>query len=128
MIDVVIVDEMYFLHLLSDLTEAFGFVSRSIFRKLCSSFPAKKIDNAFDTLVTPWIKDNERDIRAQGLNRHTLYELSSPVQKRPIDFLGALRNNAFQQANANIIQDFQIYATCGNQLFYFELKVKKWEK
>ena len=31
-------------------------------------------------------------------------------------------------ANANIIQDFQIYATCGNQLFSFELKVKKWEK
>ena len=50
MIDVVIVAEMCFLHLLSDLTEAFGFVSRSI---LCSSFSAKKIDNAFDKLVTP---------------------------------------------------------------------------
>ena len=98
----------------------------------------------FDKIVTPSIKDNERDIRAQGLDRHTAYEISGPVQNRPNDFVGALRNNAFKQAlikflviswedeaNANIIQDLQIYATCGNQSFSFKSeggKVRKVEE
>ena len=63
---------------------------------------------------------------------------------RHIHFLGALCNNAFQQAlinflvasweddaNANIIEDFQIYATCGNQCFSFRTedgKVRKVEE
>ena len=29
--------------------------------------------------VTPAIKDNERDIRAQGLDRDTAHEISGPV-------------------------------------------------
>ena len=70
MVDVVIVDGMLFL--LSDLPETIGFVSRFILRKLCPSFSAKRIDIVFDKKVTPSIKDNERDIRAQGLDRHTV--------------------------------------------------------
>ena len=75
-------------------------------------------------MVTPSIKNNGLDIRVQGLDRHTVSEIHGPVQKRPTDFLGALCNSAFQQviikflvgsleddANSNIIQDFQIYAT-----------------
>ena len=92
MVDMVIVDGMFFLHLLSDLPETFGFVSRSILRKLCSSFSAKRIVIVFDKIVTLTIKDNERDIRAQSLDK------KRPVQKRPRDFVGALRNNAFKQA------------------------------
>ena len=66
---------------------------------------------------------------------YTAYEISGPVQNRPNDFVGALYNNAFKQAlikflviswenetNANIIQDFQIYATCGNQSFSFKFE------
>ena len=53
MVDVVTVDGMFFLHLLSDLPETFGFVSRYVLRKLCSSFSAKRIDIAFDEIVTP---------------------------------------------------------------------------
>ena len=117
MIAVVIVEGMLFLHLLSDLPETFGFVRRSILRKLCTFSPVKRIDNVFDKAVTP--SDYERAIRAQGLDRHIAYEISGPVQKRPTDFLGALRKNAFKQAlmkllvaswkddaNANIIHDF----------------------
>ena len=139
MVDVVIVDGMLFL--LSDLPETIGFVSRFILRKLSSSFSAKRIDIVFDKKVTPSIKDNERDIRAQGLDRHTVYKISGPVQKRPTDFVGALRNNAFKQAlikflvtswkddaNANIIQDLQIYATCGNQCFSFKIEGEKLRK
>ena len=64
------------------------------------------------------------------MDRHTAYERSGLVQKRPTDSLGALCNNAFQQtlikflvasweddANAKIIQNLQIYATCGTQCF-----------
>ena len=69
------------------------------------------------------------------------YEIFGPVQKRSTDFLGALCNNAFQQAlikfsvasweddaNANIIQDFQIYATCGNQCLSFKTEDEKVRK
>ena len=61
MVDVVIAEEMSFLHLLSDLPETFEF-TRSILRKLCSSFSAKRIDNVFDKVATPSVKDNECDI------------------------------------------------------------------
>ena len=56
-------------------------------------------------------------------------------------FFGALHNNAFQHAlikflvalweddtNANIIQVFQFYITCGSQCLFLTLKVKKREK
>ena len=58
--------ECFSFHLLLDLPKTFGFVNRSILRNLCSSFSAKRIDYVFDKIVTPSIKDNERDIRAQG--------------------------------------------------------------
>ena len=130
MVDVGIAEEMFFLHLLSDLPETVEF-TRSKLKKNCFSFTVKRINNVFDKLITPLIKNNERDIRAQGLDRHTTYEIFGPVQKRPTDFLGALCNNVFQQilikflvasweddAYTNIIEDFQICATCGNQCFY----------
>ena len=140
-VDVVLANGMFFLHLHSDLPEIFGLARRSILRKLCSSFSSKRIDTVFDKTVTPSIKDKERDIRAQGLDRNTAYEMSGPVQNRPNDFVGALRNNAFKQAlikilviswendaNANIIQDLQIYATCGYQCFSFKDEGGKFRK
>ena len=91
--------------------------------------------------MKPSTIDNECDIQAQGLDRHTAYEIFSPTQKQPTDLLGALCNNAFQQAlikfsvaswednaNTNIIQDFQIYATCGSQCFSFKTKDEKVRK
>ena len=92
----------FFLHLLSDSPETSEF-SGSRLRKLCSSFSTKRIDNVFDKVVTPSIKDNERNIRAQDLDRHTAYEIFGPVQKRPTDFLGASCNDAFQQTGINQI-------------------------
>ena len=73
--DVVIVKGMLFLDLLTKLSETFGFVSRSMLRKLCSSFSAKGIDNVFDKVVTPPIKENERHIQAHDLARHAAYEI-----------------------------------------------------
>ena len=97
MVGVVIVDGMLFLDLLFDLPKTFGFVSRFILRKLSSSFSAKRIDIVFDKILTPSIKNNQRDIPAQDLGRHTSYEISGPVQKRLTNFVGALCNNAFKQ-------------------------------
>ena len=140
MVDVAIVEEMFFLHLLCYSPETFKF-SRFILRKLCSSFSANRIEYVFCKVVTPPIKDNERDIQAQDLDRHTPYDIFGPVQKRPTDFLGALCNNAFQQTlikilvasweddvNANIIQDFQIYSNCGNQCFSYKTEDEKMRK
>ena len=94
---VVIGEGMFFFHLRSDLPEIFGFVSRSILRKLCSDICVKQIDNVFDKVEAPPIKDNERNIRAQGFDSHTAYEIFGPFQKRPTNFLGGLHNNTFQQ-------------------------------
>ena len=44
----VIAERMFFLHLLSDLPETFG--------KLCTSSPAKRIDNVFDKVVNRQLK------------------------------------------------------------------------
>ena len=71
------------------------------------------------------------------MDRYTAYEVSGPVQKQPSD-------NAFQQAlikflvasweheaKANIIQDFQIYATyatCSNQCFSIKTEGEKVRK
>ena len=62
MADAVIAEGMFFLHLLYSLPETFEFVSRSILRKLCSSFFAKRIDKVFDKVVTLPIKYNERGL------------------------------------------------------------------
>ena len=75
------------------------------------------------------------------MNRHKAYGKSGTVQKRPTDFLGTSRRNAFQQvlirfliasreydANANIIKDFEVYATCGNQYFSFKPEGEKVRK
>ena len=86
MVDVVTADGMFSLHLLSNLPET-SELSRSILRKLCSSFSAKRIDNVFDKVVTPSIKDNERDIQAQGFDKQTVYEIFDPFQKDQQIFL-----------------------------------------
>ena len=56
MVDVVIIEGMFF-HLLSDLPETFGFVSRSILR------------NVLNKVAIRSIKDNGHDIRGQGLDK-----------------------------------------------------------
>ena len=43
MVQVVIIEGMFLLRLRSDLPETCGFVSRSILRKLCSSFSGNKL-------------------------------------------------------------------------------------
>ena len=47
------------------------------------------IDIVFDKVVIPSIKDNERNIPAQGLDWHAAYGTSNSVQKWPTDYLGA---------------------------------------
>ena len=67
MVDLIIVEEIFSLYLLSNSPETFKF-SRSALRKLFSTFSAKMIDIVFDKVVRPPIKDNESNIPAQGLD------------------------------------------------------------
>ena len=53
--------------------------------------------------MTPSTKDNERDIRARGLDRQAAYEVFGPVQKRSTNVLGALCNSIFQEALIKVL-------------------------
>ena len=103
-------------------------------------FFCQKNDNVFDKLVTLSIKDNERDIRTHGLDRHTAYEILGPVQKWPTDFLGALCNNAFQQAlmkflvaswevmqTPTLFKIFKFMLLVGTSVFLLKQKMKKYK-
>ena len=93
-IDCKIIDGFFYLHLLVNLPDNFGKISNLIFRKLCY-IKAKRIDVVFDRFVTPSIKDFEQDRRADVSNRNEFYEIVSPLQKRPTNFLKALQNDNF---------------------------------
>ena len=132
-IDSVIVDGFFFLHLKQDLPESFGGVSKDILRRLCN-LKASRIDLVFDQIVSPSIKDCERDSRAGSENRSMSYSIGGPGQKRPRDFLKALRNDGFKdslvnylveswqdESNAQIIGEKQIYVTCKDKCYLFQV-------
>ena len=68
MVDVVIVNGMFFLNHLPDSTETLGFAGTSILRKLCSSFSAKKIDIVFDNNT---ITDNNTIFDSNTINQRS---------------------------------------------------------
>ena len=64
-VDVVIDGEIFFLHLIFDLPEIFEF-SRSILRKLCSSFSTKRVEISFGKVVATSIKFLDEEIISKG--------------------------------------------------------------
>ena len=84
--------------------------------------------------MSPSIKDCERDSRAGSENRSMSYSIGGPGQKRPRDFLKALRNDGFKDSllnylveswqddsNAQIIGEKQIYVTCKDKCYLFQV-------
>ena len=94
-IDASIIDGMFFLHLLVELPGTFGLISKHIFKRLCN-FKGKQIHVAFDKIFSPSIKDCERNKRMTG-DRNTEYQLTGHSQKRPGNWLDALRNDNFKK-------------------------------
>ena len=88
----------------------------------------------FDRIVSPSIKDCERDKRSAGNDRHSTYVITGPAQKRPNNFIGALRNNQFKDSlvkflvsswednsNADILYGKEIYATYDERCYSFKV-------
>jgi len=93
--DVNIIDGFFYLHLLVDPPSTFGRLAQHLLIKMCST-TAKRVDIVFDRVVTPSIKDSERDRRTDG-ERSVPFSINGPQQKRPPDFLKALRNDHFKR-------------------------------
>ena len=95
-IDGGIIDGMFFLHLLVELPGTFGLISKHIFKRLCN-FKGKQIHVVFDNIFSPSIKDCERNKRMTG-DRNTEYQITGHGQKRPDNWLDALRNDNFKKS------------------------------
>ena len=65
-IDLYIIDGNFYLHLLGDLPQTFGKISRYILNGICNITSCKRIDIVFDRYETPSIKVYERKMRNNG--------------------------------------------------------------
>jgi hypothetical protein len=103
-IDAYIVDGFFFLHLYaSRLPLIYEDIVRFLLLKLVN-FRANEIHLVFDNINSPSIKDIERDRRANS-NRHTHYSALGLKQKRPPNFLLALRSDSFKQEFVKLLSN-----------------------
>ena len=127
-IDCYIIDGNFFLHLLVDLPITFGKISHHIFYLLCNSSNSSRIDIVFDRYVTPSIKNYKRNTRSNG-ESNSPYVISGPQQRRPNNFMKALRNDHFKtalisylveswndDALANILVSRILFVTCEEKM------------
>ena len=96
-----VVDGFFFLHLLVDPPSTFGLVSKYLLKKLCA-LDGMQIHFVLDKMISPSIKDVERNERANG-NRHTEYQITGSSQRRPGDWLAALRIDSFKKTFVSFI-------------------------
>ncbi|XP_057306368.1 uncharacterized protein LOC130644684 [Hydractinia symbiolongicarpus] len=102
-VDVNIIDGMFFLHLFVDLPATFGALATFILKRVCAS-KGNIIHFVLDKMVHPSIKDCERDLRCT--ERHGAYQITGPEQKRPSNWLNALRNDHFKAALVEFLAFF----------------------
>ena len=88
---------MFYLHTLPELPSTYGAVSKFILKKICK-LDVSRMDVVFDRILSPSIKDCERDNKAAGSNRHDTYVIAGAAQKRPTNFAAALRNDQFKDS------------------------------
>ena len=137
-IDCYIIDGNFFLHLLGDLPLTFGKISHHVFYLLCTSGNCNRIDIVFDRYITPSIKNYTRDVRSDG-KASSPYVISGPQQRRPGDFIKALRNDFFKTALihhfveswndgalAHILDSKTIFVTCEENVTSLEGRTTEW--
>ena len=119
-VDITIVDGMFFLHLLKDLPATFGNCARVILAKLCA-INSSRIEIVFDKIIRPSIKDCQRDKRSSD-DRTTTFNITDPSQKRPVNFLQALRNDSFKDSLVKFLlqqwQEHHFTSIIGNKEIY----------
>ncbi|XP_031341089.1 uncharacterized protein LOC116169200 [Photinus pyralis] len=121
-----LVDGFYFLHLIAaNLPMTFGKLAGQILSKICQ-LKGNRIDIIFDKIISPSIKDLERESRGI-FDRDVEYSITGPDQKRPTDLFKALRSDKFksslveflvqewcQDHYATILGDKIIYVNCND--------------
>ena len=73
-INIIIVDAMFFPHLINDPPTTFGDISTFILRRICR-LERDQIHLVFDKVVKPSIKDCERDAGAGASDRSETFEI-----------------------------------------------------
>ena len=102
-IDIRIIDGMFFLHLFVELPPTFGALAILILKQVCKQ-KGNEIHLIFDKTISPSIKDCERNKR--GDNRTVAYQIIGPEQKRPGNWLQALRVDQFKEALVEFLTGF----------------------
>ena len=131
-VDVTTIDAMFFLDLSKDLPASFGGLSRFLLVQVCAE-KGNIIHFVFDKVITPSIKDCERDERAGSGNRAAVYQIIGPGQKRQGNWNDNLRNNHFKTVLneflvsnwgrdefSGIIKDKKIYMIFGDKCFLYQ--------
>ena len=86
---------LFYLRLQTNLPETFGGVSRHIFKALCQ-MSGKEIHCIFDKTVCPSVKEIERTSTER--NDTLTYRITGPFQKRPTDWLKAMKIDSFKKS------------------------------
>ena len=101
-VDVTIIDAMFMLHLYSNLPNTFGGVAQYLLSKVVQS-DGNTIHFVTDRWVTPSIKTSESELR--GSASSISYEITGSLQRRPQNWLLALRNDAFKESLIKYLTD-----------------------
>ena len=94
---------MFFFHLLYQLPSTFADLADNLLRQVCKQ-RSMKIHLVFDKTISPSIKDAKRDKRSN--QRGMAYQIIEPEQKRPSNWLQALKGNQFKEALVTFLVDY----------------------
>ena len=102
-VDVTIIDGMFFFHLLYQPPSTFAGLADHLLRQVCKQ-RGTEIHLVFDKTISPSIKDAERNKRSN--QRGMAYQITRPEQKRPSNWLQALRGDQFKEALVTFLVDY----------------------
>ena len=132
-IDAAVVDGMFFLHLLVDPPKTFKQIAIYLLRKMFNSFNCKNIHLVFDKVVSPSIKDLERNTRSS--TRQDLLTTTGPPQTRPNHWEAALEIDSFKTSFVEFLVSYwendelfpffenkQLFVNCKDGCFKFFAK------
>ena len=95
-VNTTIIDASFFLHLQmsSSLPPTFGAIAHVLLQRILSA-DGDTIHFVSDKWLSPSIKDCERDARVSSTGK---YQITGPTQKRPNNWIQALRNASFKES------------------------------
>ena len=125
-----VIDASFFLYLQMNLPTTFGHIAKVLLTKIMTSM-GDIIHYVTDKWINPSIKDNERDSRC---SYNSSYEIKGANQKRPSNWIDALKNPIFKIAFnkflveawkdnslSDIYQGKILYANCGDVCYKFSV-------